>query len=139
LKFVLDTNVILKALIRKSVVRGILLGSSHEFLIPEYAIDETRKHLDLVVRKSGLSKGEIDSVLDTLLTKIKVIPAEEVLSKWREAQEVMERVDENDVPFVAAALRAECDAIWSDDKHLRRQSKVKVWTTRDLSGLGNRA
>jgi len=72
LKFVLDTNVILKALIKDSVVRGILLGSSHEFLIPEYAIDETRKHLDLVAKKSGLSRGEIISVMDALLTNIRV-------------------------------------------------------------------
>jgi predicted nucleic acid-binding protein len=48
LKLVLDTNVILEALIKDSVVRGIVLRSSHEFLIPEYAIDETRKHLGTV-------------------------------------------------------------------------------------------
>jgi hypothetical protein len=38
LKFVLDTNVVLKALIKDSMVRGILLGSTHEFLIPDRVI-----------------------------------------------------------------------------------------------------
>jgi len=50
LKFVLDTNIILKALIKNSVVRGIILGPKHQFLIPDYAIDETRKHLDSIER-----------------------------------------------------------------------------------------
>jgi len=78
LKFVLDKNVILKALIKDPAVRGILLGSTHEFLIPEHAITETRKHLDTVVKKSGRSESEINLVLDVLLTNIRVIPADEV-------------------------------------------------------------
>ena len=41
----LDTNVILKALIRDSAVRHIIVGPRHEFLIPEEAIEETRKHM----------------------------------------------------------------------------------------------
>jgi predicted nucleic acid-binding protein len=139
LKFVLDTNVILKALIRDSVVRGIILGSNHEFLIPEYAIHETRKHLDVVAKKSGLSVVEINSVIDVLLTNVRVIPADEVLSKWKEAEEIMARVDEDDVPFVAASMSVNCDGIWSDDKHLRRQGKVKVWTTKDVVGLQRHA
>lgn len=42
MKVVLDTNVILNALIKDSAVRGIILGSNNEFLVPEYAIEETR-------------------------------------------------------------------------------------------------
>jgi predicted nucleic acid-binding protein len=135
LKFVLDTNVILKALIKDSVVRGILLRSSHEFLIPEHAIDETRKHLGTVAEKSGLSASEINSVIGTLLVSIKVVPAEKVVSKWKEAEDIMARVDMGDVPFVAAATSVSCDGIWSDDKHLRRQDKVRVWTTKEIVGL----
>jgi len=139
LKFVLDTNVFLKALIRKSVVRGIILGSNHEFLIPAYLIEETREHAGEVEKKSGLSRTEIESVMDALLARIRVVPTEEVLSKWEEAERIMENIDENDVPFVAAALGARCDGIWSDDGHLKRQRKVKVWTTEDVVRLGNRA
>jgi predicted nucleic acid-binding protein len=123
LKLVLDTNVILKALIKDSVVRGIILSPKHQLLIPEDAIDETRKHLDVVAEKSGLSESEIDSVLDGLLTNIRVIPAGEVLSKWKEAEEVMAPIDKGDTPFVAAAMSAQCDGIWSDDKDLGRQKK----------------
>ena len=75
-----------------------LLDSSHEFFIPERAIDETREHLDVVAKKSGLSKNEIDSVFDTLLTNIKVIPADRVRSKWKEAEEAIARVDRTTCP-----------------------------------------
>ena len=76
MKFVLDTNVVLKALIKDSMVRGILLGSTHEFLIPDHAIDETKKHLDVVAKKSGLTQSEINAVIETLLKNIQVIPAD---------------------------------------------------------------
>jgi predicted nucleic acid-binding protein len=98
LKFVLDTNVVLKALIKDSMVRGILLGSTHEFLIPDHAIDETKKHLDVVAKKSGLTESEINAVMGTLLKNIQVIPADKVLSKWNEAEEVMAPVDKDDNP-----------------------------------------
>jgi predicted nucleic acid-binding protein len=139
LKFVLDTNVFLKALIKKSVVRGIIVGSAHEFLIPAYLMEETREHFDEVEEKSGLSRTEIESVIDALLARIRVVPADEVTSKWGEAEAVMKNIDENDTPFVAAALSAQCDGIWSDDRHLKRQRKVRVWTTKDIVSLGKSA
>ena len=134
----LDTNVFLKALIKKSVVRGIILGSIHEFLIPAYLIEETREHMEELEEKSGLSNSEIESVMDALLARIRVVPADKVLSAWKEAEGIMERVDKSDIPFVAAALSTDCDGIWSDDRHLRRQDKVKVWTTKDVLRRGNR-
>lgn len=136
MKLVLDTNVILKALIKDSAVRGVILSPKHEFLIPDHAIEETRKHLDVVEEKSGLSKKEINSVLDTLLTNIEVIPAAKILSKWKEAEDVMATIDQGDTPFVAAAMSTPCDGIWSDDKDLGRQKKVRVWTTKEVLKLG---
>jgi predicted nucleic acid-binding protein len=136
LRLVLDTNVVLKALIKDSVVRGMLLRSLHEFVIPEYAIEETKKHLDMVAIKSGLSEKEIDSVLSALLVNVEVIPAAKVASKMKEAEAVMSSIDAGDIPFVAACMSAGCDGIWSDDKDLKRQRKVKVWTTKEVAGMG---
>jgi predicted nucleic acid-binding protein len=61
--------------------------------------------------------------LDTLLTNVRAIPAGEVLSKWKEAEEVMGPIDKDDTPFVAAAKSMPCDGIWSDDKDLGRQKR----------------
>jgi predicted nucleic acid-binding protein len=72
--------------------------------------------------------------MDTLLVGIEVVPAEKVVSKWKEAEKVMASIDPDDVPFVAASMSVNCDGIWSDDKHLRRQNKVRVWTTKEIVG-----
>jgi predicted nucleic acid-binding protein len=135
LKLVLDTNIILKAPIKDSAVRGIIVGPKHEFLIPEYAIEETRKHMSLIEEKSGLSASQIDSVLETLLTNVRMVSARDILSAWKEAEEIMAPIDRNDTAFLAAAMSAPCDGIWSDDRHLKRQKKIKVWRTKEVFEL----
>ncbi|MDG7015925.1 MAG: hypothetical protein JRM82_00950 [Nitrososphaerota archaeon] len=135
MRLVLDTNVVLKALIKDSVVRGILLHSEHEFLVPKHGLEETRKHLGVVAIKSGLSVQEIGSVLDIVLAGVETIPAAGASSKLREAEEAMSKIDPTDVPLVTAALSARCDGIWSDDKDLKRQDKVRVWTTKEVASL----
>jgi predicted nucleic acid-binding protein len=135
LKLVVDTNVVLKALIRASKVRGILLSPNHQFYVPEYAIEEIERHLPLVMKKSGLHESEVKLVLSVLLTNLQVVPQDCVSKEWKEAERTMAGIDEGDVAFVAAALALRPDGIWSDDKHFQRQSKVKVWTTAELIKL----
>ncbi len=135
MKLVLDTNIILKALIRNSTVRAILVSPRHQFYLPEHAIDETRKHLDTVQVKTGLSEEEVETVLNIVVSGIEVIRLKDLSDKWEEATKIMKPIDIEDIPFVAAALSMSCDGIWSDDRHLKRQTKVKVWTTRDMLQL----
>jgi predicted nucleic acid-binding protein len=132
LKLVVDTNVLLKALIKDSRVRAILLSPGHQFVVPEYVMEEVERHLPLIMEKSGLSEREIRLALSILLTNIQVIPKEDVLAQWSEAEKIMMSIDRGDIPFIAASLSTACDGTWSDDKHLRRQNKVKVWTTEDI-------
>ena len=135
MKLIVDTNIILKALIKDSKVRAILLNPNHQFYLPEYAIEEIEEHMPLLVEKTGLSEEEIKLALNILLTNIQVLPSEEVLEKWSEAKEIMGTIDEDDTPFLAASLTIACDGIWSDDKDLKRQRRVKVWNTREIIRL----
>jgi len=135
LKLIVDTNILLKALIKDSKTRAILLNPNHQFHLPEYAIEEVMEHMALLVEKTGLPEEEIKLALNILLTNIQIIPSEEVSEKWGEAKEVMGTVDEGDIPFLAASLAIACDGIWSDDKDLKRQERVKVWNTREIVQL----
>lgn len=132
MKLVLDTNVVLSALIKESRVRSVLLSPNHLFFVPEYLLDEIERHLSLVRKKTGLPDDEIRLVLNTLMVRVRTIPYEEVSKKWEEAELIMARIDPQDVPFIAAALSVQCDGIWSDDRDLRRQNTVKVWNTREI-------
>jgi len=136
LKLILDTNIILKALIRNSKVRAILLSPNYQLYVPEYALEEVERHLPLLIEKTGLSEQEIKLALSILLTNIQVVPSENILAWWSEAEEIVGSIDRDDVPFVAAALSIRCDGIWSDDKDLKRQKKVKVWSSREIILLG---
>lgn len=44
MRLVIDTGILISALLKDSVTREILLFSLIEFLIPEYAFEEFEKH-----------------------------------------------------------------------------------------------
>jgi len=46
--------------------------------------------------------------------------------------EIVKDIDPDDVLFVACALAHPNSVIWSDDKKLKSQSKVKILNTRDI-------
>ena len=57
----------------------------------------------------------------------------EIKNNWLKAKKVMEKIDEEDVVFVASALCLGKDTIiWSDDKDFDRQKEVKIIKTKDL-------
>jgi len=120
LKLIVDTNIILSALIKGSKVRAIPMSPNHRFYIPEYALEEIEKHLCLVVEKTALSENEVKLALDILLTNMQVIHSEDIMTKLNEVEEIMGSHDMGDVPFLAAALSIDCDGIWSDDKDFNR-------------------
>jgi len=132
LKLVVDTNILLKALIKDSKVRAILLSPVHQFLVPEWAIDEVEEHMELITDRSGLSESEVRLVLSILLTNIEVVSKVDVLAGWGRAEEIMGSIDVDDVPFIAASIGRSCDGIWSDDGHLKMQGVVRVWTTVEM-------
>lgn len=136
MKLIIDTNIILKALIKRSKVSAILLSPNHQFYVPEYAMEEVEKHVPLLMEKTGLLEEEIKLALSILLTNIQVVPSESISAKWNEAEEIMGSIDKDDVPFIASSLGIACDGIWSDDKDLKRQKRVKVWSTREMIRLG---
>ena len=55
MRLVVDTNVILTALIGGSRVRAVLLGTGHSFYVPEYAFEEIEAHIGMIAGKSRLS------------------------------------------------------------------------------------
>jgi len=135
LKLIVNTNIVFRALIKGSRVRAILLNPNHQFYIPDHAMGEVEKHLHLIIQKTGLAEEEIRLALSLLLTNIQIIPSENILAKWNEAEEIIGSIDEDDIPFMAASLSITCDGIWSDDKDLTKQRKVKVWSTEEMMSI----
>jgi predicted nucleic acid-binding protein len=130
---VIDTNVIISALIRDSLTRKVIIESGLNFVYPEISLHELRKHKKTIIAKSGLPERDIDKLLNKLLEYVVLIPTEVVKSHLDEAKLIMQKIDPNDVVFIAAALAFRNAVIWSDDKDFERQKKVRVVKTRDFA------
>lgn len=132
MRLVIDTGILISALLKDSATREILLLSSIEFLLPDYAFEEFEKHKDKISQRSGLSMEDID-VLRTLLTEnITIVPASKIKPYMEKAHEMMGGTDPFDVPFVALALATDNNGVWSNDKHFENLKGIKVWKTSDV-------
>ena len=132
---VVDVNPLISALIRDSSARSIIVSVNFDFCFPEPALQKIRKYKSYIIGKSGLSELEYLVILNTLLKFIRIIPVEEILHHWDNAKKIMEHIDPEDVTFIAAALSQEEAIIWSDDEHFKKQDKVKVIKTKDMTSL----
>lgn len=128
----MDANIVVAAFLRDSMVRRILSLSLVEFLAPEFLFEELSPHLPELVRRAGLSESKAQELLRSLREVIGTVPEDSVRSTWSRAAAVMAPIDPRDIAYVAAALAVPCDGVWSDDPHLKRQTAVPCWTTKDL-------
>ena len=116
MRLVLDTNILIAALIKNSLTRQFFFLSDLEFLLPEYALEEVARHRPKIARHSHLSNREIDLLLDLLLESATVVPAQKIFPHFKAAQALIGNIDKDDVPFVALALAMDNDGIWSNDR-----------------------
>ncbi len=135
MKIILDTNILISALIRDSLTRKIILQSWFDFYFPEITLDEISKYKKMVLEKSGLTQSDYDIILNKLLESIILIPTEKIKNNLKEAKEIMKDIDPKDAVFIAASLSYEGSVIWSDDKDFLKQNKVKAITTEQIKHL----
>lgn len=129
---VLDVNVLLSALIRDSVTREIITKSGTNFYFPEPSVEKLRKYKDYIAKKAGLDTKTFEQIMVILFSRIEIVPYEEIQVKWNQARKIMEKIDQEDVIFIACALGIENSIIWSDDKHFDKQEAVRVVKTNEI-------
>lgn len=105
--------------------------SPHSLFSPAFLLEETDTHSDEIADKAGISKNELKGILNQLIIagNITIVPIkgyEEVLAKATAISP-----DIKDAPYFALALKLGC-AIWSNDKKLKEQKVVKVYSTEEL-------
>ncbi len=135
MRLVIDTNIIISSLISNSVRRKILLNSGYEFISPEYTYTEIINHIDLIEKKAKITSKDLQYVMDILFSNIKIYPKEEYIECYPEAKNIMSEIDPDDAPFLALAIKAQVDGIWSEDKGFQRQDRVRIYTTKELIEL----
>jgi len=132
LKVVIDSNILFAALIRDSTVRKIILEHDGQFLFPEYIFEEMGKHIDEILEKSGQSRDDFNALLDVLLRKVEIVGNSRLLRYNREASELVDAIDPDDLPFVACTLANPGSILWSEDKRLKTIKEIKVMNTKEI-------
>lgn len=132
MRIVIDSNVLFSALIRDSTTRKLILEYEGQFLFPSIIFEEMEKHKEELMKKSGQDKHEFEQLLELILNKVIVVPIEMIISHKELAKKIVEKIDINDAPFIACVLAYKDSLLWSEDKALKQQNKVKVLNTKEI-------
>ncbi|MBI4155352.1 hypothetical protein HY498_04680 [Candidatus Woesearchaeota archaeon] len=131
MKILVDTNRIIAALIKNSDSRGIIKESNIEFVTIGVSKEEIEKYINVIKKKSMVGDEEFKYVFNKIMINVCVLRDDLIKPFMQEAMDIMDRIDKDDTPFIAAALAANLP-IWSDDKHFEKQNKIKIFKTKDL-------
>ena len=106
--------------------------SKNELVSPAFLLEEIEDNTAEIAEKAGIVEKEVKDILHKLLAagSIKIVPVIDYEGKMYQAGKLSPDIE--DVPYFALALKFNCD-MWSNDKKLKEQNIVKVYTTEELS------
>lgn len=126
---VLDANILIRAVLGRRV-RQLLesYAAGHvRFYTPEIAYADAEKYLPVLLRKRGITDGDVPAALAYLRSLVEPISQEVYGLFEADARRRLRGRDEEDWPVLAAALSLSCD-IWSEDTDFFGTG-VAVWTS----------
>lgn len=115
-EYVIDTNIVMSMLISgKSQYRPIL--SYFKFYLPEYSLTELEEHKKVIYDKTRFSEQELSEFIYFIFSTISVIPNIALShDSIQKANQICEKVDINDVSFVALANDMNKPLLTRDEK-----------------------
>ena len=132
MKLVVDTNVVVAAILKSGLTRELFFTRGLFLYSPDKLKIELLKYREEFMQKSGLTESEFNSVAELVLDRVKIVPIEEYEVYAYEAKRISP--DDGDWEFFAVALCKSC-ALWSSEKKLKDQQRVSVYSTLDLLDL----
>ena len=132
MELVADTNIVIAAVLRPGITRGLVFYPGFRLYSPKQMVSEIEAHQEELVRKSQLAEDVYEEILNTVLSSITLVSEPDYL-EFEELARVVSP-DHDDWAFFAVALQRNC-AIWSNEKRLKNQKKVEVYNTEELLEL----
>lgn len=129
MRLVLDNNIFFSIMNPKSVNSYLFSTLRAKFLAPEFIKSELNEHKEDCLLKSKLSEHEFVLWQSEVEKNIKFFKSSRYDDFLEES--LAELSDPDDADFLALALSLNA-AIWSNDPHLKTQSKVKIYNTSEL-------
>jgi len=131
MELVVDTNVLFSFFKSDSATRKIIIGTSLTLYAPQETFTELLKYTDEICNKSSITNKEFNRIRKMLSSLIKTIPQSTFRKEFDAAKSFLPDTSKEDAPFIGLALHLGIP-LWSNDKALKRQEKVKVISTSDL-------
>jgi len=129
MQLVVDTNVLISALLVKSKTYEIIVFGDLELLVPEYSLEEIEKHKDELCKRMGVSRDEFNLALGLILSHVTVIPRHYYHEFETRAMSISP--DHTDFPFFALALAKQIP-FWTNETRLKKQNAVAVYNTEEI-------
>ncbi len=130
MELVIDANILMSALIAtEGKTYDLIFNERIKLISVDKLLRELDKHKQEILKKSGLSEYDFNVFVSLVSSQIEFVPYHELNKFVPEAEKISP--DPNDVEYFALALKLNC-AIWSNDKKLKEQDKVKVYSTNEL-------
>jgi len=140
MRLVVDSNVLFTFFWKGSVFR-IFLDKPVQLFSSEYALEEINKYSLEIMKKTSVSKEQFKKLKQELALKVEFIPLEEYSTLFHKVLSIASKFSKHeyeefvkDIDFFALALTLSCP-IWSNDKLLKKQSKVLVFNTKEIIEL----
>ena len=129
---VIDANILVSALLKNSITRKTVLGKkNHELFAPEFIKEELLKYSDEFAKRLKVKREQVEESLQLLFDAAKII----IVSKEAYSDSLPKALqispDKKDAPYLALAIKLNCP-LWSNDKALKKQSLVRVFSTAEL-------
>jgi len=133
---ILDSNVLIAALIKPGIVREIVIGNPGEWLVPEAIFEEVWEHRE-VWNRNNLPDSELHAILDMLSEDFVNIVSDRVC-RGQEAAAKRLVSDVDDWPLAALALSVDNEGIWTfNERHLEKVKKrgIPLLRTSDVAKM----
>jgi predicted nucleic acid-binding protein len=139
---VIDANIIISAILNPfgAIPKIIIVGTPKtEFVIPDFALVEVNLHKKKICNHSGISSGEFDMLLRSILSHIIILSSEEISSKTlKTAVFLTKDIDSKDNLYVALSIELGA-LLWTGDKKLynglRKKKFASVISTQEVKHI----
>ncbi len=137
MRVVVDSNILFTFFWKDSAFNQLCKQKYLQLLSPEYALEEINKYKEEIIDKVKISKIEFEKIRLELVNRVDFIKLDNYSSEFNNikklAETFKEKYDEvlRDIDFLALALKLNIP-LWTHDKLLKEQEKIKILTTKDV-------
>ena len=134
-KLIVNANILFSFFKKDSTRRRLieeLLNCGTELVSPHFMLHELRANKDKIMQLSNISFGEFELTVRLIEEEINLISEDKFKIFLSDASKFSPH--SKDKPYFALALVIN-SPIWSDEKAFKKQERVKIFSTLELSKL----